>query len=92
MKHKMKIKSKWILALFCFLLIAGWGYDKYKEECGVRSERYDAYYDKETGIWLEEACEGKDCPFCKDRPERLDLTKATTKGVQDESEKRKNKT
>ena len=31
---------------------------------------YDAKYNTETGEWLEDRCEGKECYFCVDRPEK----------------------
>ena len=35
------------------------------------SVRYDAEYDPETMTWIEEKCSDVDCPFCKDRPEKV---------------------
>ncbi len=32
------------------------------------SKKYDAYYDLETGEWLEPVCGNEDCRYCKDRP------------------------
>jgi len=32
------------------------------------SEKYDAYFDPETGEWLEGKCNDADCEFCSDRP------------------------
>lgn len=34
------------------------------------SPKYDAYYNVETGEWLEGNCGHEDCEFCKDRPEK----------------------
>lgn len=35
------------------------------------SARYDAYYDKNTGEWLEKQCSDSDnCTYCKNRPEK----------------------
>lgn len=30
--------------------------------------KYDAYYDKRTGRWLERLCGDSDCSYCNDRP------------------------
>jgi len=35
-----------------------------------RCDKYDAYHDLLTGVWLEEACTDSICDFCKDRPEK----------------------
>jgi len=32
------------------------------------SEKYDAYYDPETGEWLESKCGDPECEFCSVRP------------------------
>ena len=32
------------------------------------NEKYDAYYDDEKDIWLEEKCDNPNCEFCKNRP------------------------
>lgn len=37
------------------------------------SERYDAYYDDETGEWLENKCGDPDCEFCKGRPDKYPI-------------------
>jgi hypothetical protein len=34
------------------------------------SEEYDAYYDKETNVWLDDKCDDPNCEFCMSRPER----------------------
>jgi hypothetical protein len=31
-------------------------------------DKYDSYYDAETGEWLESGCDDADCNFCKNRP------------------------
>lgn len=35
------------------------------------SVRYDAQYEAETMLWVEEKCSDINCPFCKDRPEKV---------------------
>lgn len=35
----------------------------------LRNEKYDAYYDSDTGEWLEDKCNDPECKFCKDRPD-----------------------
>ena len=37
------------------------------------SEDWDAWYDADTGEWLEFNCDDKECPFCKNRPERAPI-------------------
>lgn len=32
------------------------------------SEEYDAYYDAQTGEWLESKCDDPNCQFCANRP------------------------
>jgi len=32
-------------------------------------EKYDAYYNSETGEWYEELCYDPECEYCKNRPE-----------------------
>jgi hypothetical protein len=32
--------------------------------------KYDAYYDKTTGEWLEQTCGDEDCDYCKSRPKK----------------------
>ena len=34
------------------------------------SEQFDAYYDSETGEWLEPQCSDKKCGYCKERPKK----------------------
>ena len=31
-------------------------------------EKYDAYYETETGEWLESTCNEPECEFCEHRP------------------------
>ena len=38
------------------------------------SEEYDAYYDKETGEWLEDKCDDPTCEYCTGRPDRMKQT------------------
>ncbi len=33
-------------------------------------EKYDAFYNPETGEWLEEKCDDVKCGYCKDRPKK----------------------
>ena len=35
------------------------------------SEMYDAYYDDETGEWLEDKCKDENCEYCTGRPEKI---------------------
>lgn len=32
------------------------------------NSRYDAFYEVETGTWVETCCSDANCFFCKDRP------------------------
>ena len=32
------------------------------------SEKYDSYYDPETGKWLELKCSDPECEYCSKRP------------------------
>lgn len=32
------------------------------------SKKYDAYFDRETGAWLEKKCGNQKCEFCANRP------------------------
>ena len=34
------------------------------------SEKFDAYYDDETGEWLETKCDDPNCEYCVGRPEK----------------------
>lgn len=34
-------------------------------------ERYDVYYNSETGSLLEQPCKNPKCEFCKDRPSKI---------------------
>lgn len=34
------------------------------------SEEFDAYYDDETGEWLESKCDDPTCEYCVNRPEK----------------------
>lgn len=34
------------------------------------SDTWDAFYDRETGKWLEEKCNDPECLFCHNRPEK----------------------
>ena len=34
------------------------------------SEKFDAYYDDETGEWLETKCDDPTCEYCVDRPDK----------------------
>ncbi len=34
-------------------------------------DKYDVYFNKETGKLLEKDCSDKDCDYCKNRPEKL---------------------
>lgn len=43
---------------------------KMESQNGILSEQYDAYYNSETGDWLEAKCTDKNCCFCKDRPDK----------------------
>jgi len=36
----------------------------------IYSEEFDANYDKEKDIWLEDVCDHKECTFCKNRPSK----------------------
>ena len=47
------------------------------ETCDMRkdfnkqySEKYDAYYDEETGEWLEKKCSDPACEYCANRPDK----------------------
>lgn len=33
------------------------------------SDKYDAYYNYDTGEWLEKKCSDPECYFCADRPD-----------------------
>lgn len=33
------------------------------------SAKYDAYYNTDTGEWLEKKCDDPECEFCAGRPE-----------------------
>jgi hypothetical protein len=33
------------------------------------SEKYDAYYDPNTGEWLDDVCDDPECEYCVGRPE-----------------------
>ena len=33
------------------------------------SERYDATYDDEDLVWVEQTCSDPECDYCADRPE-----------------------
>lgn len=35
----------------------------------VHSMKYDAYYWKDTGEWIEPKCKDKNCEYCADRPD-----------------------
>lgn len=37
------------------------------------NKQYDAYYDADTGEWLEKKCGDPECEFCVPRPERAPL-------------------
>lgn len=37
------------------------------------SREYDAYYNLETGEWLEGKCRDPDCEFCAKRPEKYSV-------------------
>lgn len=37
------------------------------------SDKYEAYYNPNTGEWLEDKCGDPECEFCKDRPEKACL-------------------
>ena len=34
------------------------------------SKEYDAYFDLETGEWIDPRCSDPECEFCKNRPAR----------------------
>jgi len=34
-------------------------------------EKFDVYYDGNTGKYLEKKCNDKECDYCKDRPKKL---------------------
>lgn len=34
------------------------------------SEKFDAYYDDETGEWLEKKCSDPNCDYCAARPDK----------------------
>lgn len=36
------------------------------------SEKFDAYYDDETGEWLESKCDDPNCEYCANRPDRVE--------------------
>lgn len=55
---KKAIKKDSKLAQKTFNKYAGAGYDP----------KYDAYYNKKTGEWIESTCGDKNCSFCKSRP------------------------
>ena len=38
------------------------------------SEKYDAYYDEETGEWTESKCDDPTCEYCAERPEKPMVT------------------
>jgi hypothetical protein len=33
------------------------------------SAKYDAYYNVQTGEWIEEKCNYAECKYCKNRPD-----------------------
>ena len=37
------------------------------------NERYDAYYDPDTGEWEEDKCSSPDCEYCSTRPDRAPI-------------------
>ena len=41
---------------------------KLKDVPKAYSEKYDAYYDPDTGKWLEPKCRDSKCEFCAERP------------------------
>jgi len=43
---------------------------KTKYDNSAYDPKHDAYYNKETGFWIERACKDKSCHFCKNRPKR----------------------
>lgn len=40
----------------------------------ARSKQYDAYYNIETGEWIDPPCGDISCLFCNMRPETADIT------------------
>ena len=54
-----------------------------KGELGY-DDKHDAYYNKRTGKWLEEACKDARCGYCNERPE--------THAIEAYDKSRKNKT
>lgn len=36
----------------------------------VMCEKYDAYFDSDTGKWLEKRCSSKNCTYCSKRPRK----------------------
>lgn len=47
--------------------------DALEDGIAVYDQEFDAYYNKETGQWLEKRCRSKDCQFCANRPRKKKL-------------------
>ena len=49
-------------------------YDLENEECpsveAKYSDDYDAWYDPEKNVWLDDKCSDPTCKYCANRPER----------------------
>ena len=41
------------------------------------SEKYDAYFNKKTGEWLESKCGDKNCEYCGKRPKKMRVNPKT---------------
>lgn len=44
------------------------------------SDQFDAYYNGDTGEWLEPHCSDATCGFCATRPDKIEICPATLIG------------